>query len=188
MEEHKLVQLSQEGHEEAFGSLVKKYEARVFHMAYSLVRNQETADDLAQEIFVKAYLALPQFKFKSNFGTWLYRIAANHIQDFLRKEKKNKKVPLEETMFRSLQDKGNQKRKQKMIIERQSQLLHQALRLLPPKYQLIISLRDIQGFSYQEITRLLNLSPGTVDSRLHRARKMLRKKIEPLIEIKGEKP
>lgn len=188
MEEQKIVRLSQKGDEEAFAALVKKYERKVFHLAYSLVRNKETADDLAQEVFIKAFFALPRFKFQSKFSTWLYRIAVNRIKDHLRKEKKSAQIPLDESMIESFQDYQVHNREQKRALEKQRELLHKVLRKLPPKYQVIISLRDIQGHSYEEIAGILNLSQGTVDSRLHRARKMLRKKIEPLSNKKGESP
>ncbi|MBS3819524.1 sigma-70 family RNA polymerase sigma factor [bacterium] len=188
MEEEKLVQQSQQGDEEAFGALVKKYKRKVFHLAYSLVRNQETADDLAQEVFIKVFFALPGFKFQSRFSTWLYRIAVNQIKDHLRKEKKFLQVPFEESTAHSLHDTQIQGREDKRALEKQSELLHKAIQLLSPKYQIILSLRDIQGLSYEEISRILNISQGTVDSRLHRARKLLRKKIKPFLNNKGERP
>lgn len=187
MEEEKLVQQSQQGDEEAFGALVKKYKRKVFHLAYSLVRNPESADDMAQEIFIKVFFALPRFNFQSKFSTWLYRIAVNHIKDHLRKEKKSPQIPVEESMVETIQDHRAQKKGQKQILEKQSELLHKAIQPLSPKYQIILSLRDIQGLSYEEIARVLKLSPGTVDSRLHRARKMLRKKIKPFLNNKGER-
>ena len=88
MEENRLVERSKQGDEEAFGVLVKKYKTKVFNLAYSFSRNRETADDLAQEVFIKVYYALEKFKFKSGFGTWLYRIAINHFKDYMRKHGK----------------------------------------------------------------------------------------------------
>ena len=81
MEERQLVRLAQEGSPAAFEELVAKYQSKVFSMALSFTRNREAADDLAQEVFLKAYLALPRFHGKSEFGTWLYRISINHIKD-----------------------------------------------------------------------------------------------------------
>jgi RNA polymerase sigma-70 factor (ECF subfamily) len=86
MEEKELVRLSREGKEEAFGELVKKYRIKVFNLAFSLTRDRDVADDLAQEAFIKAYYALPKFQSRSGFGTWLYRIAINHVRDYLRKK------------------------------------------------------------------------------------------------------
>jgi len=72
MEEKDLVRASKKGDEEAFASLVKKYRVKVFNLAFSLTRDRDTADDLAQEVFIKAYFALPRFELRSEFGTWLH--------------------------------------------------------------------------------------------------------------------
>jgi len=187
MEEENLVRLSQEGDEQAFASLVKRYETKVFRLAYSFLRNREVSDDLAQEVFIKAYFGLPRFKFKSEFGTWLYRIAINQIKDYLRKEKrKMKEISLEaikETPF--VQNEESLRKEKERVEDRQRDLVLNCLRTLPQKYQIILTLRDMQGFSYEEISRILKISIGTVDSRLYRARQMLRKKLAPFLSQKG---
>jgi RNA polymerase sigma-70 factor (ECF subfamily) len=186
MEENKLVQRSMEGDEEAFGALVKKYKAKVFNMAYSFTRDREAADDLSQEIFIKAYYALGKFKFKSGFGTWLYRIAVNHIKDHLRKKKKERHVSFDDVRHESkLAEMEAGRRNEAREKESRIRLLHQALQSLPQKYRIILTLRDVQGHSYEEIASILDLSPGTVDSRLHRARRMLREKIAPFLSQEG---
>lgn len=186
MEENRLVERSKQGDEEAFGVLVQKYKIKVFNLAYSFMRNKETADDLAQEIFIKVYYALEKFKFRSGFGTWLYRIAVNHIKDHLRKHGKEKLISLE-ALGREPSQQENETQKKERIQERadRKKLLYRALQALPEKHQVILTLRDIQGHSYEEIANILKLSPGTVDSRLHRARKMLRKKISPFLSQGG---
>jgi RNA polymerase sigma-70 factor (ECF subfamily) len=186
MEENKLVQRSREGDEEAFGALVKKYKGKVFNMAFSFTRDREAADDLAQEIFIKAYYALGKFKFKSGFGTWLYRIAVNHIKDHLRKHKKERHLSFDDVHHESkLAEVEADRRNDAREKETRIRLLHQALKSLPQKYRIIITLRDVQGHSYEEIASILDISPGTVDSRLHRARKMLREKIAPFLSREG---
>ncbi len=186
MEEKELVRLSKEGDEEAFASLVKKYKIKVFNLAWSLTRDRETADDLAQEAFIKAYVALAKFQFKSEFGTWLYRITVNHVKDFLRKKTKMSKLLFEKMKEMPLIQESEMIEKEKeQISEQRRKLVHQCLQAIPSKYKVILSLRDIQGFSYEEITNILKISPGTVDSRLHRARKMLRKKLAPFFIQKG---
>jgi len=186
MEENRLVEQSKQGDEEAFGVLVKKYKTKVFNLAYSFTKDRETADDLAQEVFIKVYYALEKFKFKSGFGTWLYRIAVNHLKDHLRKHAKERHISLE-VLGREpslSEDEIKKKEKAREAADRKK-LLYKSLQSLPEKYQVIISLRDIQGHSYEEIAGILRLSPGTVDSRLHRARKMLRKKIAPFLSQEG---
>lgn len=178
MEEKELVRRTMEGDEEAFGVLVKKYRTKVFNLAYSLTHDRDAADDLAQESFIKAYFALPRFKLKSGFGTWLYRITMNTVKDYLRKKGRIKKVTFEkEIEHLAIQEDEMERKEKKQQEEQNRRLVHEAIQSLPEKYQLILSLRDIQGFSYGEIAHILNVSPGTVDSRLHRARKTLRKKI-----------
>lgn len=186
MEEKELAQLSKEGDQEAFGLLVKKYERKVFNLAFGLTQDKETADDLAQEAFIKAYFGLPQFKFKSEFGTWLYRITINLIKDYLKKKERMSKTWIQDIRENPFLQEDEVKRKEEeKMKEEQRKFVHRFIRTLPEKYQIILSLRDIHGFSYDEISKILKISPGTVDSRLHRARKMLRKNIEPFLRVKG---
>ncbi len=186
MEEKELVRLALEGSQEAFETLVRKYQAKVFSMALSFTRNREAADDLAQEVFLKAYLALPRFKGRSEFGTWLYRISVNHIKDFLRKKGRAKEVSLEDVREISLTD-SDQTDKAALELEAEARkgLVRKYVEGLPDKYRIILTLRDIQGLPYEEISRVLRLSPGTVDSRLHRARKILRARLSPHFEGGG---
>jgi RNA polymerase sigma-70 factor (ECF subfamily) len=155
-------------------------------MALSFSRNREAADDLAQEIFLKAYLALPRFHGKSEFGTWLYRISMNHIKDYLRKKGRAKEVPLDDVCELAFSDREQaEKAEQERETEARRALVHGQVESLPEKYRVILTLRDIQGMAYEEISRILKLSPGTVDSRLHRARRMLRLKLAPCFEGEG---
>ncbi len=186
MEEKDLVRSSKEGNEEAFASLVKKYRVKVFNLAFSLTRDRDTADDLAQEVFIKAYFALPRFELRSEFGTWLYRITINHVRDFLRKTSRMKRYSLEEIKESSIpQEDETMKREKDRTEEHRKKIIHRAIQVLPEKHQVILTLRDIQGLSYEEITKILRISPGTVDSRLHRARKLLREKLAPFLSQKG---
>lgn len=186
MEERILVEKSKNRDEEAFGALVTKYRTKVFNLAYSFTRDRETADDLAQEVFIKVYYALDKFQFKSRFGTWLYRIAVNHVKDHLRKHGREKHLSFEALGREPAHpDDEVQKREKAQESTERKRILYESLRTLPKKYQVILTLRDIQGHSYEEIAEILKLSPGTVDSRLHRARKILRKKIAPLFSREG---
>lgn len=186
MEEKQLVRLAQEGSPAAFEELVAKYQPKVFSMALSFTRNREAADDLAQEIFLKAYLALPRFHGKSEFGTWLYRISINHIRDFLRKKGRAKEISLDDVPEISFSDREQaEKAEQERETEARRTLVQTFVRSLPEKYRVIVTLRDIQGLAYEEISRILKLSPGTVDSRLHRARRMLRVKLAPYLTGEG---
>ncbi|MGD9345576.1 MAG: sigma-70 family RNA polymerase sigma factor [Candidatus Aminicenantes bacterium] len=186
MDEKDLVQKSQEGNEDAYGVLVERYKTKVFNMAYSLTLNREVADDLAQEVFIKAFYALPGFKGKAAFSTWLHQITVNHARDYLRKSSRIKQVPFEETKSEhSGHEDEAEKREREEELAWRKKIVHETIASLPPKYQIILSLRDIQGLPYEEISRVLKISSGTVDSRLHRARKMLKKKIAPFLEKEG---
>jgi len=179
MNEEELVQRSRNGDEEAFGALVKAFKNKVFHLIYGMTRNEAISDDLAQEVFIKAFSGLPKFRGGSRFGTWLYQIAVNHTKDFLRKRPPLKQVPYDEPMAGSpiLEDE-TRTREADAEREKKKRIVREAIAGLPLKCRLILSLRDIQGYSYKEISRMLNISPGTVDSRIHRARKRLKERIE----------
>jgi RNA polymerase sigma-70 factor (ECF subfamily) len=186
MDEKQLVRLAQDGSREAFEALVKKYQSKVFSMALSFIRNREAADDAAQEVFLKAYLALPRFHLKSEFGTWLYRIAVNHVKDILRKRGRAREVSLEDVREISVTDENVlEKAELEQATETRKSLVQKLVQALPEKYRIILTLRDIQGLPYEEISRVLHLSSGTVDSRLHRARKMLRHKLAPYLSREG---
>jgi RNA polymerase sigma-70 factor (ECF subfamily) len=186
MEERELVELSQKGDEDAFAALVKNYKMKVFNLAFSFTRDEALADDLAQEVFIKAFFGLPKFRFKSEFGTWLYRITVNHVKDYLRKKGRMRKMPFENLReIQSVEEDEVTRKEKEQTMEQRKKLVHRCLQTLPEKYKVILTLRDIQGFPYEEISNTLKISPGTVDSRLHRARKMLREKLAPFLCEKG---
>jgi RNA polymerase sigma-70 factor (ECF subfamily) len=187
MDEKELVRLAQDGSTDAFEALVTKYQSKVFSMALSFTRNREAADDIAQDVFLKAYLALPKFHLKSEFGTWLYRIAVNHVKDVLRKKGRAREVSLEDVREISVADENlMEKAEMEKEAEARKGLVYKFVQGLPEKYRVIITLRDIQGLAYDEISQVLRLSQGTVDSRLHRARRLLRKKLVPYLGQEGE--
>ncbi|MBM3296164.1 MAG: sigma-70 family RNA polymerase sigma factor [Candidatus Aminicenantes bacterium] len=177
MEEQELIRRSQEGDRQAFAALVRKYQTKVHSLAYGFTRNDAQADDLAQDIFLKAWLGLPRFEAKSSFGTWLYRIAVNRLKDHLRRKASSREVPLEEAGLeaaaRALPADDAEARER----EQRTALVRECLSGLPEKFRMILTLRDIEGLPYGELSRALGLSAGTVDSRLFRARKMLRDRV-----------
>jgi RNA polymerase sigma-70 factor (ECF subfamily) len=186
MEENELIKRAQSGSHEAFTTIMKEYEQKVFHLAYGFVRDRAAADDLAQEVFIKAYFSLPKFRFQSEFGTWFYRVAVNHIKDYLRKTARHREVSLEDVEEGKLAVEDKIPAREKIQADEQrKKMVFQVLETLPQKYRMILTLRDVRGLPYEEIGQVLGISPGTVDSRLHRARKMLRKKMMPFIGQEG---
>ncbi len=183
MDDRTLIESARRGDRGAFEDLVRKYETKVYHLAFSFVRDAATAEDLAQDVFVKAYLHLSDFRFDSEFGTWLYRIAVNRVKDHLRKIGRRKEMSLNDVPEGRLasEDPSRVRDEAREEARRRTAVL-QALGTLPPKYAVILNLRDVQGLPYEEIVRTLKISPGTVDSRLFRARRLLRKKMAPILK------
>ncbi len=185
MDEKELVRRSQAGDGEAFGVLIERYKGKVFSLAYGFTRDRAAADDLAQEVFIKAYFSLPRFKARSEFGTWLYRIAVNNAKDYLRKNRSRlRDVSIEDVGEQRLASDEKSHEDVRSEEERRALVLA-ALERLPEKYRVILTLRDIEGMSYEDIARILDLSPGTVDSRLHRARQKLRQRLTPVTNWQG---
>ena len=187
MDDKALVESARRGDRGAFEALVKMYEAKVYHLAYGFVQDPATADDLAQDVFVKVYCHLSKFKFESEFGTWLYRIAVNHIKDHLRKVGRRRESllhELEDSRF-AAEDPAPGREAERMNEERRAAVHNAPRPSLPPKYNVILTLRDVRGLSYEDIAAVLKVSPGTVDSRLHRARRLLQKKMAPYLTGEG---
>ena len=186
MEEKELIDRARRGEEDAFAALVDRYRTKMFNLAYSMTRNREEADDMTQDVFVKAWRHISGFQGRSAFGTWLYRIAVNTVRDFMRRESRFPKIEYQDYHAQSRHEEDAlHKNEAKAEQERLKDILRRAMRTLPEKYRVILSMRDIQGMPYGEIARILGLSPGTVDSRLFRARKRLRQAVERMPSANG---
>jgi RNA polymerase sigma-70 factor, ECF subfamily len=176
-----LITLVHQGEQGAFRILVERYQERIRNLIYSIFHEQQVVDDLSQEVFIKAYEALSQFRFQSSFYTWLYRIAVNKSRDELRKRKVRRWFSLQ-TMLES----GDKELGSKILVEQHDnelqELLAAGLKTLPEKYRIAIILKDVDGLSYEEISEVMECEIGTVKSRLSRARAMLRKVLEPLLK------
>ncbi|NPV78857.1 MAG: sigma-70 family RNA polymerase sigma factor [Firmicutes bacterium] len=177
---------------EEFERLVQKYDKAIYNLAYRLTGDKEEAKDLVQEALVKAYRSFDKFQLGSSFEKWLYRIASNIYIDRLRRRPKFRIESLDrpidtldEQLPRELQDNSAGPEELAEISE-----LHQAIQRgiqsLPPEYRLAVVLCDVQGFSYEEISEILKCSIGTVRSRIHRGRRLLRKRLLPYLGHRQE--
>jgi RNA polymerase sigma factor (sigma-70 family) len=181
MEDKELVERAREGDRDAFEGLVRKYEAKVYHLAYGFVQDRAAADDLAQEIFLKVYLSLEKFHFRSGFGTWLYRLAVNHIKDHLRKTARKREVSLEDVAEAAVpaSDDIREREEEKIRDDRCKAVLG----VLETSHEARSS--DLHTSKALRATvETLSISPGRLIS-LHRARKM--SKMAPYLEGEGER-
>ena len=176
--DNRLVSRTLAGDDEAFEDLVRLYYDRLRALVFHHLHREDELDDALQDIFLKAYKALPRFRKRSNFYTWLFRIASNYCIDRLRK-RRLELVSLDgsegrdaiEARLPSSPDSPEESYSRTQRIE----LVRKALGRLDPIYQNILVLRELEGLSYEEIVQSLGIGIGTVKSRLARARAELKK-------------
>ncbi|MBC7325440.1 MAG: sigma-70 family RNA polymerase sigma factor, partial [Moorella sp. (in: Bacteria)] len=181
LSERELVQKSKNGDLDAFERLVSLYEKKVFTLVYRYTGNWADAHDLAQETFLKVYQSLPALREDGSFAAWLGQIAANVCRDELRKKRKHPKVSLDEMMSSSggvpLPALSAGCPESALEQWEMSEAVQEILNSLTDEYRLILVMREIQGMSYDEIAAALDISPGTVKSRLSRARQAFKQKV-----------
>jgi RNA polymerase sigma-70 factor (ECF subfamily) len=167
-----LIQKAQTGDEAAFRELVERYQRRTYWIAHNMVGNYEAAQDISQDAFVRVFRNLQRFDTKKNFYTWLYQIVVNLCIDHLRKESHKRAADLDEVG--GVQD---EEHKQPLQATERTEVrgrVQKTLNRLPPKYKAVLTLRDIQGFSCEEISQIVGCTNATVRWRLHRARNLFR--------------
>ena len=175
-EEAKIIRAVVDGNTNAFEDLVLEYQKQVYHIALKMTGNEEDAFDLSQETFLKAFRALSSFRGEAGFGSWLYRMAANLCIDFLRKKKRQGGGQLisldEEEEDRRPRELPDLRYEPQGALEKKEmrQKVQEGLQRLPHEQRLILVMRDVEGFSYQEISDTLKIELGTVKSRIYRAR------------------
>jgi RNA polymerase sigma-70 factor, ECF subfamily len=152
------------GDKERFADLVRAYQAKVLSLCVSLLRDRAEADDAAQEIFLKAYRGLSGFRRDSSFSTWIYRVAYRHCLDVLRSRKLRRAEPLEALPERA--DPASSAGEARVEVE-------SVLSRLSPEYRLVLTLREVQGLTYEEIAACTGVSLDSVKARLRRAREAL---------------
>lgn len=178
LNEKELVNRAASGDKEAFRQLFETYYTKVYNAAFQVVRNSADAEEIVQESFVKAYLALPGFKGDSSFYTWLYRIVRNMSIDVKRKLSRRFQAAPGEIDFERQSDQpelGTRPAKPDEAFETKEGLtqIQRALSNISGEHKEILTLREIEGLSYEEIAEITGLNSGTVMSRLFYARKAL---------------
>jgi RNA polymerase sigma-70 factor (ECF subfamily) len=183
-EDTEMVLAVRDGDVLAYRSLVERYQERVYHMVYGMVRNQEDARDITQDAFVKAYKNLDRFRLESSFYTWIYRIAMNLAIDHLRKRKRHGETSFDEQVAtrdeRGGIDEAHHQDNPARSLQRKQlyRRIMDALQQLPEDQRQAMLLREIDGLSYKEIAEIMEIPEGTVMSRLYYARKKLQKLLE----------
>jgi len=178
------IRRAQRGESEAFGPLVERYQQRIFAIVFHLVRRRDEVEDLAQEIFFKAFRAIRSYNFQSSFATWLSRIAVNHCYDYLRKVRASRITyywEMTEESARELERNVESPQPRGLDHGEKLRLRDFVGRLLaraPADDRVILTLKELEDFSVEEIAELLNLKSSTVKVRLHRARKRMLEDLE----------
>ncbi|MFH2048538.1 MAG: sigma-70 family RNA polymerase sigma factor [bacterium] len=178
-----LIEQALKGEQKAYRELTERHRTAIFHIIYKIVRDRETANDLVQETFMKAFSSLATYRSEYRFSTWLYKIGANCSIDFLRK-KRIQALSLD----RNLEDESGSREMDipdysyhpGRDLERKEQRfsIKEAIESLPEKYREVVIYRHQDDKSYEEIADLLDIPLGTVKARIFRARELLKKKLK----------
>lgn len=185
--DQQLVERAQRGDKQAFELLVSKYQRKLARLLSRFIRDTTEVEDVTQEAFIKAYRALPSFRGDSAFYTWLYRIGINTAKNYLvamgRRAPTTTDIDSEEAegfedgdQLRDLNTPENQ-----MMSRQVAETVNQTLEELPEELRTAITLREIEGLSYEDIANIMNCPIGTVRSRIFRAREAIAERLRPLL-------
>lgn len=183
-----LVARVQRGDKRAFDLLVLKYQRKIMRLLSRMVRDPSEIEDVAQETFIKAYRALPQFRGESAFYTWLYRIAINTARNWqalaARRPNTLQNVETEEgETFDRIDNLSDIGTPESMMVSRQiAETVNTAIQALPEELRTAIVLREIEGMSYEDIAQTMDCPIGTVRSRIFRARDAIAAQLRPILD------
>ncbi len=187
-----LVQRAQKGDKTAFDLLVRKYQHRIAAVVSRFVRDYGECQDVVQDSFIKAYKSLHAFRGDSQFYTWMYRIAVNTAKNHLasKKRRPGAEVELEDAEFidGGIYVQNNDTPEHELLREELAQVVSKALAQLPDEIRQAITLREMEGLSYEEIAEVMNSPVGTVRSRIFRAREAIDARLRPLYEQQRVRP
>ncbi len=189
-----LVQQVQAGQQKAFDLLVAKYQRRIYRLVLRFIRDPALAEDVAQETFLRAYRAIGQFRGESQFYTWLYRIAVNTAKKAISDDIRDPTVSEgdasghDEETFSPTELLSNHETPESILVSKEIvQTVNAAMESLPEDLRMAITLREIEGLSYEDIAEAMQCPIGTVRSRIFRAREAIAERLRPVIEHKGGK-
>ena len=171
-----LVARMRDGDAEALARVVERYQQRIFTLIFGIVRDRHEVEDVAQEVFLQVFLRIDAFDGRSKFYTWLYRVAANAAKDHVKKRARRPSVPLDEDA--GIADRRTDGPDAHAVTRENRRIVREAIASLPPRYREVLALRELDEMSYSEIAQVLRLSIGTVESRLHRARARLKRRLQ----------
>ncbi len=191
--DQQLVERAQRGDKQAFELLVSKYQRKLGRLLSRFIRDSTEVEDVTQEAFIKAYRALPTFRGDSAFYTWLYRIGINTAKNYLvamgRRAPTTTDIDSEEAegfedgeQLRDLNTPENQ-----MMSRQVAETVNQTLEELPEELRTAITLREIEGLSYEDIANIMNCPIGTVRSRIFRAREAIAERLRPLLGTRKDR-
>jgi RNA polymerase sigma-70 factor, ECF subfamily len=188
LDDHSLVQECRAGQTEAFGTLVARYQERLYPTILRLIGSAEDAEDILQDTFVRAFEKLDQFHGESSFYTWIYRIAVNLALSGYRRRRLRSPLRLRHERQPVLRDDPPDESLEAdptLPLERaeREKIVEDALNKLGPEHRAVVVLKDFDGHRYEEISAILNVPVGTVRSRLHRARCELRERLRSLVDL-----
>ncbi len=187
-----LVERVQKGERGAFDLLVSKYQRRLTRLLSRFIRDEHEVDDVAQETFIKAYRALPNFRGESAFYTWLYRIAINTAKSYLavigkRPMLSGDVVNDDDEAMNIIEQMPDLNTPETELINREiANTVEHAVESLPEDLRRAITLREMEGLSYEEIAEVMNCPIGTVRSRIFRAREAIAKELRPLLDTQED--
>ncbi|MEE8327364.1 MAG: RNA polymerase sigma factor RpoE, partial [Nitrosomonadaceae bacterium] len=189
-----LVERAQRGDKQAFELLVIKYQRKLARLLSQFIRDAAEVEDVTQETFIKAYRSLSSFRGDSAFYTWLYRIGINAAKNFLVAQKRRASstsngIDIEdaENFEEASQLRDLDTPESELMSKQIAQTVHQTLHELPEELRTAITLREIEGLSYEEIANAMNCPTGTVRSRIFRAREAISDKLQSVMEIGKDK-
>lgn len=187
--DQQLVARARQGDKNAFGLLVSKYQRKVQRLLSRLVRDPAEVEDLTQETFIKAYRALDSFRGDSAFYTWLYRIAINTAKNHLMASNRRPAVSAtvheteEGETWDELDTLSDSETPENLLLTQEiAQTVEEAIQSLPEELRIAITLRELEGLSYEEIAQVMGCPIGTVRSRIFRAREAIAHRLRPLLD------